>query len=97
MMSIWLSSLSPVRLIERSIGHHVPGTLFVNPKLREAYRGAIGAADFDVESPPGFAADGVGVNDGTGIPFLDAELRDGDHVERLVCFARHCQLVPGRG
>jgi hypothetical protein len=62
--SIWLSSLSPVCLIERSIGHHVPGTLFVNLELRETYRGAIGAADLDVESPAGFAPDGVGVTDG---------------------------------
>jgi hypothetical protein len=52
-----------------------------------------GAADLDVEPAPGFAPDGVGVIDGPQIPCLDAELRDvlrdGDHVELMVCDARH--------
>jgi hypothetical protein len=63
--------------VDRSVGHHVPGTLVVGLELRETYRGAIGAADLDLESPAGFALDGVGVIDGPQIPCLDAKLRDG--------------------
>jgi hypothetical protein len=101
MMSIWLSSLSAVCLIERSIGHHVPGTLFVNLELRETYCGAIGAADFDVESPVCLAADRVSVIDGPKISCLDAKLRDvlrdGYEAELLVCDVGHLWVVPGRG
>jgi len=101
MMSIWLSSLSPVCLIERSIGHHVPGTLFVNLELRETYRGAIGAADLDVEPPAGVAPDGVSAIGGPKISCLDAKLRDvlrdGYEAELLVCDARHFWVVASRG
>jgi hypothetical protein len=100
-MSIWLCSLSPVCLIERSIGHHVPGTLFVNLELHETYRGAIGAADLDVEPLPGFASERVGVIDGPQIPCLDAKLRDvlrdGYEAELFVCDARHFWVVASRG
>jgi hypothetical protein len=88
-------------LIERSIGHHVPGALFVGLELRETYRGAIGAADFDVESLPGFASDRVGVIDGPKMSCLDIELRDvlgdGYEVELLVCDVGHLWVVASRG
>jgi hypothetical protein len=61
-------------LAEMSVGHHVPGAFFVGLELRETYRGAIGAADLDVESPADFAPDGVGVIDGPQISCLDASL-----------------------
>lgn len=64
-------------LAEMSVDHYVPGALFVDLELRETYRGAIGAADLDLESPAGFALDSVGVIDGPQIPCLDAKLRDG--------------------
>ena len=83
----WLCS------VEGRVGHHVPGAVFVDLKLRETYGGAIGAAELDVEPAPGFAPDGVGVIEGPQMPRLDGELRDvlqdRDHVERLVCLARH--------
>jgi hypothetical protein len=78
-----------------------PGTLFVNLEPRETYRGAIGAADLDVEPTPGFAPDWVGVIDGSQIPCFDAKLRDvlrdGYEVELLVCDAGHLWVVPSRG
>jgi hypothetical protein len=75
-------------LAEMSVGHHVPGAIFVGLELRETYRGAIGAADLDVEPLPGFASDGVGMIYGPQIPCLDAELRDvfgdGDRLQLFV-------------
>ena len=69
--------------------------------MRETYRGAIGAADLDLESPAGFAPDGVGVIDGPQIPCLDAKLRDvlrdGYEVELLVCDAGQLWVVASRG
>src|SRR5215208_603305 len=100
-MSIWLCSLSPVCLIERSIGHHLPGTLFDNLELRETYCGAIGAADLDVESPVCLDPDGVGVIDGSEVSCLDVKLRDvlrdGYEAELFVCDARHFWVVASRG
>ena len=79
----------------------MPGALFVGLELRETYRGAIGAADLDVESPAGFALDGVGVIDGPKISCLDAKLRDvlrdGYEVDLLVCVAGHLWVVASRG
>jgi hypothetical protein len=79
----------------------VPGAFFVGLELRETYRGAIGAADLDVEPLPGFASDGVGMIDGSQIPCLDAKLRDvlrdGYEVELLVCDAGHLWVVASRG
>jgi hypothetical protein len=92
---MWLSS------VERRVGHDVPGALFVGLELRETYRGAIGAADLDVEPPPGFAPDGVGVIDGPKISCLDAKLRDvlrdGYEIELLVCDAGHLWVVASHG
>jgi hypothetical protein len=59
-------SLKSLRLVERRVGHDVPGAFFVGLDLRETYRGAIGAADLDV----------VGMIDGPKISCLDAKLRD---------------------
>jgi hypothetical protein len=79
----------------------VPGAFFVGLELCETYRGAIGAADLDVESPAGFAPNGVGAIDGPKIPCLDAEfwdiLRDGYEAELLVCDAGHLWVVAIRG
>jgi hypothetical protein len=79
----------------------VPGALFVGLELRETYRGAIGAADLDVEPLPSFASDRVGVIDGPQISCLDAKLRnvlrDGYEVELLVCDAGHLWVVASRG
>ena len=94
-------SLESLRLVERRVAHDVPGAFFVGLELRETYRGAIGAADFDVEPLPGFASDRVGVIDGPKMSCLDIELRDvlgdGYEVELLVCDAGHLWVVPGRG
>ncbi len=79
----------------------MPGAFFVGLELCETYRGAIGAADLDVESPAGFALDEVGVIDGPKIPCLDAKLRDvlRDRYESelLVCDAGHLWVVASRG
>jgi hypothetical protein len=79
----------------------VPGAFFVGLELRETYRGAIGAADLDVESPAGFAPDEVGMIDGPKISCLDAKLRDilrdGYEAELLVCDAGHLWVVASRG
>ena len=79
----------------------MPGAHFVGLKLRETYRSAIGAADLDVESPAGFAPDGVGVIDGPKISCLDANLRDvlwdGYEIELSVCDAGHLWVVASRG
>ncbi len=53
----------------------MPDAFFVGFDLHESYRGAIGAADLDVESLAGFASDGVGAIDGPKISCLDAKLR----------------------
>ena len=75
----------------------MPGALSIGLELRETYRGALGAADLGVESPAGFAPDGVGVIDGPKISCLDAKLRDvlrdGYEVELLVCDAGHVWVV----
>jgi hypothetical protein len=88
-------------LVERSVDHYVPGAFFVGLELRETYRGANGAADLDVEPPPGFAPDGVGVIDGPKISCLDAKLRDvlrdGYEAEPLVGDAGHLWVVASRG
>ena len=79
----------------------MPGAFFVGLELRETYRGAIEAADLDVESAAGFAPDGVSVIDGPQISCLDAKfrdvLRDGDKVALLVCDAGHLWVVASRG
>lgn len=78
----------------------MPGTLFVNLEVCETYRGAIGAADLDVESPVCFAPDGVGVIDGPKLSCFDAKLRDvlrdGYEAELLVCDAGHLWVVASR-
>ena len=79
----------------------MPGAFFAGLKLRETYRGALGAADLDVEYPAGFAPDGVGVIDSPKISCHDAKLRDvlrdGYEVELLVCAAGHLWVVASRG
>ena len=78
----------------------MPGAFFVGLELRETYRGAIGATDLDVESPAGFAPNGVGVIDGPKISCLNAKLRDvlrdGYEAELLVCGAGHLWVVASR-